>query len=754
MCMRNNLIAVVALSFVAAVSFGQPRLRPDNIDEVVKAMTDEEKVSLLVGFKDKQFEFFEGTAAGVRGIPRLGIPATISCDGPAGLHFYPFRDNSDKTFYCTAFPVGTLTASSWDLSMMESMAAAMGDEVHEYGVDMFLGPGMNIHRNPLCGRNFEYYSEDPVLSGKMAAAYVRGIQSNGVTATIKHFAANNQETNRKDNDARISPRALREIYLKNFEIAIKEGHPGALMASYNKINGEYTQQNYDLLTTILRGEWGFDGLVLTDHGLKEGTVRAAKAGCDLMQPGDSVEVERLWNAVKEGTLTRKELDRNVRNVLRYIVSTPRYQGYKFSDAPDLVSHAELARKVAGESIVMLKNDDGILPLKGNEKVAVYGIGSEDFVAVGIGSGHVVAKHVASMRESLTDAGFKLDQDLAGYYKAVFDLDHTTKKLADAMDWLSYVSWGYEKKVAEPDVPLNLLPKQAADNDVAIIVISRNAGEGYDRTIEGDFDLSALERKLIDRVSEEFHSKGKKVVVVLNIGGVIETVSWKNQVDAILLPWQPGQEGAYAVADVLTGKVNPSGKLTMTFPVSALDHPSSANFPNCPQNGESEEGLKKNFDYTEYTEGIWVGYRHFNTRGVEVSYPFGYGLSYTSFEYSQPVVKASTDGFTASVTVTNTGSVAGKEVVEVYVSAPSGGLEKPSRELKAFGKTNLLAPGESQTLTFTVPAYELASFNEAASRWETASGAYTVHFGASVEDIRATGSFKIKKSQSWEVHNVL
>jgi beta-glucosidase len=752
--MRNNLIAVVALSFVAAASFGQPRLRPDNIDEVVKAMTDEEKVSLLVGFKDKQFEFFEGTAAGVRGIPRLGIPATISCDGPAGLHFYPFRDNSDKTFYCTAFPVGTLTASSWDLSMMESMAAAMGDEVHEYGVDMFLGPGMNIHRNPLCGRNFEYYSEDPVLSGKMAAAYVRGIQSNGVTATIKHFAANNQETNRKDNDARISPRALREIYLKNFEIAIKEGHPGALMASYNKINGEYTQQNYDLLTTILRGEWGFDGLVLTDHGLKEGTVRAAKAGCDLMQPGDSVEVERLWNAVKEGTLTRKELDRNVRNVLRYIVSTPRYQGYKFSDAPDLISHSDLARKVAGESIVMLKNDGGTLPLKGNKKVAVYGIGSEDFVAVGIGSGHVVAKHVASMRESLTAAGFNLDQDLAGYYKAVVDLDHTTKKLADAMDWLSYVSWGYEKKVAEPDVPLNLLPKQAVDNDVAIIVISRNAGEGYDRTIEGDFDLSALERKLIDRVSEEFHSKGKKVVVVLNIGGVIETVSWKNQVDAILLPWQPGQEGAYAVADVLTGKVNPSGKLTMTFPVSALDHPSSANFPNCPQNGESEEGLKKNFDYTEYTEGIWVGYRHFNTRGVEVSYPFGYGLSYTTFEYSRPVVKASAGGFTASVTVTNTGSVAGKEVVEVYVSAPSGGLEKPSRELKAFGKTDLLAPGESQTLTFTVPAYELASFNEAASRWETASGAYTVHFGASVEDIRATGTFSIRKPRYWKVHDVL
>lgn len=752
--MIKRVFLVIVFSLAAVLSFGQPKLRPDNIEEVIKAMTDEELASLLVGAKESEFEFFEGTAAGVRSIPRVGIPATISCDGPAGLHFYPFRENTDKTFYCTAFPVGTLTASSWDTEMMEKMAEALGNEVHEYGVDMFLGPGMNIHRNPLCGRNFEYFSEDPLLSGKMAAAYVRGIQGNGVTATVKHYAANNQETNRTENDARISKRALREIYLKNFEIAVKEGRPGALMASYNKLNGEYVQQSYDLLTTILRDEWGYEGVVLTDHGAKEGTVKAAKAGCDLMQPGSEPELERMLKAVRTGVITRPELERNARHVLRYIVSTPRFQGFKFSNDPDLKAHAELARKVAGESIIMLKNDDNTLPLKGNEKLAVYGIGSEDFVAVGIGSGHVVAKHVANLRESLTDAGFELDQDLADYYKAVVDLDHTTKKLADAMDWLSYVSWGYEKKVAEPDVPLNLLPKQAADNDVAIIVISRNAGEGYDRTIEGDFDLSSLERKLIDRVSEEYHSKGKKVVVVLNIGGVIETVSWKNLVDAILLPWQPGQEGAYAVADVLTGKVNPSGKLTMTFPVSALDHPSSANFPNCPQNGESEEGLKKNFDYTEYAEGIWVGYRHFNTRGVEVSYPFGYGLSYTTFEYSQPVVKASSGGFTASVTVTNTGTVAGKEVVEVYVSAPSGGLEKPSRELKAFGKTKLLAPGESQTLSFTVPAYELASFNEKASRWETASGAYTVHFGASVEDIRATGAFSIKKPRYWKVNNVL
>ncbi|MBQ6253572.1 MAG: glycoside hydrolase family 3 C-terminal domain-containing protein [Bacteroidales bacterium] len=752
--MIKRIISISVLLFAALSSFGQPRLRPDNIEEVIKAMTDEELASLLVGAKESRFEFFEGTAAGVRSIPRLGIPATISCDGPAGLHFYPFRDNSDKTFYCTAFPVGTLTASSWDPELMEAMTGAMGNEVLEYGVDMFLGPGMNIHRNPLCGRNFEYFSEDPLLSGKMAAAYVRGIQGNGVIATVKHFAANNQETNRTENDARIGRRALREIYLKNFEIVVREARPGALMASYNKVNGEYVQQSHDLLTTVLRDEWGYEGVVLTDHGAKEGTVAAAKAGCDLMQPGNEDELERMLSAARSGALTRAELERNARRVLRYIVSTPRFKGYKFSDSPDLEAHARTARKVAGESIVLLKNDGGTLPLKGEEKLAVYGVGSEDFVAVGIGSGHVVTKHVASIRESLTAAGFTLDQPLADYYKDYVRMDYSTKRLAGIMDWLSYESWGYGKKVAEPDVPLNLLPEQAAQNDAAIIVLSRDAGEGNDRDLLDDFELSARERRLLRMVADEFHAKGKKVVVILNIGGVIETASWKNLADAIVLPWQPGQEGAYAVADVLTGKVNPSGKLTMTFPVDALDHPSSANFPSFPQVGEALGGLKKNTDYTEYAEGIWVGYRHFSTRGVPVSYPFGYGLSYTSFGYSKPVVKASADGFTASVTVTNTGTVAGKEVVEVYVSAPSGGMEKPVRELKAFGKTRLLSPGESQTLSFSVPAYDLASFNEALSAWEAAAGTYEVQFASSVEDIRASGTFQIRKPLSWGVNNVL
>ena len=760
--MKKILLTFAALS-LALSALAQPQLREDNVEEVLKAMTLQEKATLLVGGARSAIvngvttgvaANVPGAAGNTRPIERLGIPSTVLADGPAGLRIQPTRQGDSNTYYCTGFPVGTLLASSWDVDLVKSMTRAMGNEVLEYGVDVLLAPGMNIHRNPLCGRNFEYFSEDPLLSGKMAAAYVKGIQSNGVGTSIKHYAANNQETNRNEDDAVISQRALREIYLKNFEIAVKEAQPWTVMSSYNKLNGDYTQQSEGLLTTVLRDEWGFTGIVMTDWGNKAGTVKSAKAGNDLMEPGNQNEIDRIVAGVQDGTISQEELDRNVRNMLNYIVRTPRFKGYQFSNKPDLKAHAALARRVAGESVVLLRNE-AALPLKGTEKVALYGVSSVDFVAGGTGSGDVNKAYVVNMVEGMRNAGFTLDKSLVDYYYAYKAYDKAQKGLNN-----SGFSWFFSRKLSEVAIPADAIAAESKANDVAVVVLGRNAGEGADRKMMDDFELTAVERELLQNVSTSFHARGKKVIVVLNVGGVIETNSWKNLVDAIVLPWSPGQEGANAVADVLIGKVNPSGKLPMTFPVNFMDHPSSANFPYNYQQGASRafswgpRQPQKDVDYTNYEEGIWVGYRHFVTRGVEVSYPFGFGLSYTTFAYSKPTVKAVDDGFQASITVTNTGSVAGKEVVELYVSAPAGGLDKPARELKAFAKTRELKPGESQTLTLKVSAYELASFNEAASAWEAAAGNYKVQFGASVDDIRATAAFTLKKAQSWPVHNVL
>ena len=765
----KKIFLIAAAGMMTLSALAQPQLRKDNVEEVLKAMTLEEKATLLVGgaravvidgVPTGNVANVPGAAGNTRPIDRLGIPGTVLADGPAGLRISPTRAGDSNTYYATGFPIGTLLASSWDLDLVEQVTTAMGNEVHEYGVDVLLAPGMNIHRNPLNGRNFEYFSEDPLLSGKMAAAYVKGIQKNNVGTSIKHYAANNQETNRNENNARISERALREIYLKNFEIAVKEAEPWTVMSSYNQLNGEYTQQKKDLLTTILRDEWGYKGIVMTDWGNKAGTVKSAWSGNDLMEPGNQNEIDRIVNGVKDGSLAIEDVDRNVRNMLNYIVKTPSFANYKYSNKPDLKAHAQVARTAAGEAMVLLRNEKNTLPMASGQKVALYGISSLDFVAGGTGSGNVNKAYVVNMKEGLENAGFTVDQSLMNYYQATLDMNRATAGLAGG----GGRGFGFgSSKAAEVAIPETAISTEARNNDVAIVVLGRNAGEGADRRMIDDFDLTTIERELLRNVSSAFHAEGKKVVVVLNVGGVIETNSWKYMVDAILLPWSPGQEGANAVADVLTGKVNPSGKLPMTFPLNFMDHPSSANFPynyvrNATQNnfgfgGQQQRQPQKDVDYTNYEEGIWVGYRYFSTVGKEVSYPFGFGLSYTTFSYSKPTVKATADGFEATVTVTNTGKVAGKEVVEVYVTAPKGGLVKPACELKAFGKTRNLAPGASQTLTFKVTNYELASFNEANSAWEAPAGNYTVHFGASVADIRVNAVYNLKKAGSWKTNKL-
>jgi beta-glucosidase len=768
-------ILLIATAVLCTFSlFAQPKLRTDNIDEIIKALTLEEKATLLVGggwgsmtagsMTASSETLVSGAAGTTRPVERLGIPMTVVADGPAGLRINPTRQGTDKTFYCTGFPVGTVLASTWNMPLVEELTTAMGNEVKEYGVDVLLAPGQNLHRNPLCGRNFEYFSEDPLLSGKTSAAYVRGVQSNGVGVSIKHFAANSQEVNRQQNDSRINVRALRELYLKGFEIAVREADPWTVMSSYNKLNGPFTQQNRELLTTVLRDEWGFGGIVMTDWGNKEGTVAAVNAGNDLMEPGMDNEIARIVAGVKDGSISQEQLDTNVRRMLEYIVRTPRFHGYKFSNKPDLKAHAKLVHEATAEGLVLLENN-GVLPLKDVKKVALYGTGSYDFIAGGTGSGNVNKAYVRNVAEGFKANGIEVDADIQTWYEQYITFTKTQLRNNAGGNGLGILLG--DPVVPEMEISRSFIERKQPVSDIAVLTISRNAGEGDDRkAADGDWTLTGQERQLMQTLSDVYHAAGKKLVVVLNIGGVIETASWKHIPDAVLLAWTPGQEGGLAVADVLCGAANPSGKLPMTFPVSYFDIPSSFNFPHNYRGGNSidlaallggstSKKPVKDVTYTDYAEGIWVGYRYFATAGKPVSYPFGYGLSYTTFAYSKPVVKVDKNGnVTATVTVTNTGSVAGKEVVELYVSAPDGGLVKPVYELKGFVKTKELKPGSSETVTVTIEPYTLASFNEATSAWETAAGNYTVHFGASSADIRCTAPFKLAKPQSWPVHKVL
>ncbi len=754
----RNLIAGASLLFgVTATAQNAPQLRADNIDEVLKAMTLEEKACLLVG---GSYDFFEGganvggsskTVPGAAGstaeIKRLGIPATVLTDGPAGVRIFPTRKGDSRTYYATAFPIGTSLASTWNTELVEEIGKAIGNETKEYKCDVILGPGMNLHRNPLCGRNFEYYSEDPLLTGKIAAAYVRGVQSEGAGTSVKHFAVNSQETERMSVDERVSQRALREIYLRGFEIVVRESNPWTVMASYNKVNGTFTQESRDLLTDILRTDWGYKGMVMTDWIGKRNTAAQVHAGNDLMEPGQPQQVQDILDKVKSGELDIKDVDINVRRILEYIVKTPTFNKYAATDAPDLKAHAVITRRAANEGMVLLKNSNATLPLSsGVKSIALFGVSSYEFLSGGVGSGCVHPPYVVDMVEGLNNAGIKTNDKLTDVYKKYIDY----AKVKFEMDrhpakWFMAPHMG-QQKYPEIDIEAYSLVKGEADADAAIITIGRQAGEGIDRDIDTEFNLTEQEHELINRVSAHFHSQNKPVIVVINSGSVIETSSWKQNVDAILVAWQPGMEGGNSVADILTGKTCPSGKLTMTWPNNATDHPSTANYPTgmdiYTYNSMAGYGGAPGYQQSTHEEDIYVGYRYFDSFNREVSYPFGYGLSFTSFEYSKPKVVRKGETIEVSVTVKNSGKAAGKEVIQVYAVAPEGKLEKPAKELKAFGKTRELKPGESQTLTMTLQRRELASYDEDESAWIVDAGNYDFLIAASAADIRHRVSLRV------------
>jgi len=746
-----------------------------NQEEVMAKLSLEDKAHFVIGVGMAGFSgddavigatksLVPGAAGTTYPLDSLGIPAVVLADGPAGLRIDATREGDSATYYCTHFPIGTLLASTWNTQLVEEVGQAIGEEVKEYGADVLLAPALNIMRNPLCGRNFEYYSEDPVVAGKTASAYITGVQKNDVGTSIKHFAANNQETNRMNTDAHISQRALREIYLKGFEIAIKESKPWTVMTSYNYINGIYTSESKDLVQTILRDEWGYEGTVMTDwFGGKDG-AKQMWAGNDMLQPGKAEQFDSIVAGVKSGKLDEADLDRNVQRVLNLVERSPRFQGYQYSNKPDLKAHAAVTRQSAAEGMVLMKNNEA-LPLKENVKnVALYGCTSYDFIAGGTGSGNVNHAYVVSLLDGLKNGGYTVSDEIkTAYEKYIADAKEAQKKALEEMakkdkQAAMLASFMPGTLPAEKQFTADELTAQANVADVAIITIGRISGEFLDRKA-ADFNLNASERLLIQQVCEVYHKAGKQVVVLLNIGGVIETASWKEMPDAILCAWQAGQEGGNSVVDVLSGKQSPSGKFTMTWPVNFTDAYSSRNFPidedpKIDMLNQGQKGTVRNVDYTDYEEDIYVGYRYFDSFEVPVSYPFGFGLSYTTFEYSDAKIAQKNDIYDVTVTVKNTGSREGKEVVELYISAPDNkAANKPAKELKAFAKTKQLKPGESETLTLSITAADLASFDEAASAWVVAEGEYQFLVGASSQDIKATLTANAKSFQT-KVNDVM
>ena len=748
-----------------SLSSSAQQLRAESIDEVLNAMTLEEKCHLVLGcgmhFNDEAK--FPGTAGSTFGVARLGIPETYCADSQQGLRMNAKRDWDHNDYYPTDFVASMTLASTWDREAAFKVGQGIGNEVREFGLDWILSPAMNLIRNPLCGRNHEYYSEDPYLSGTIGAGYVKGVQSEGTAACPKHFVANNQETNRNNNISQVSQRALRELYLKAFEIMVKESDPWTIMTSYNKLNGPYAVQNRELLTTIVRDEWGWKGMYVSDWNAGDDAVAAMLAGNDMLQPGQDKQYQVILEAAKNGKLPMEVLNANVKRILQYVVKTHNFKGYKYNNAPNLKAHAKTVREVGADGIVLLKNS-GILPLTG-KRVALFGCTSYDWVSGGSGFGGTsVGHYTVSLVEGMRSAGYEVYKPLLKTY---------TQHLAA------------EEKRLFPNgrPPFSLLPPARADEkqftaeemaaavdstDVAIISLGRKSGEAADRNAE-DFYLKEGEKALIKAVSEAYHAKGKQVVVLLDICSPIDVASWQDQIDALVCTWQGGQESGFSVADVLSGQVNPSGKLPMTFQINYGDAYADKNFPahvddktlgamfmwgyNKDQ-APKERQPQKDIDFTNYEEDIYVGYRYFDSFEKPVAYPFGFGLSYTTFDYDNMSVTEEYGIFTIKVDVKNTGDRAGRNVVELFVAAPnSKKLNKPEKELRNYTKTKLLQPGETETVTMQVKTSDLASFDEKASAWKTDAGRYAFLICSSVTTVEAKASAQVN---AWyqKVHNVM
>ena len=743
----SKCLVVAVLFFLTLMIFGcSAEDNHDSSNEYLEKLSTAEKLSLLTGPGNYRPVNLQKPVAGVPGYINgvnnkdFNIPAVKLADGPAGLRISPFRENSDRTYYTTAWPVGTLLASTWDTDLVQQVGEAIGEEVKEFGVDIILAPGMNIQRNPLSGRNFEYYSEDPLLTGKMGSAMINGLQSNGIGATVKHFFGNESETNRNYINVISDPRTLREIYLRGFQIAVEEAEPRAVMSSYNLVNGIYVNQRRDALTDILRKEWGFSGLVMTDwfagNVMRDpgAAARMILAGNDLIMPG--LVYQQLSESLDDGTLTMEAIDESVKRILTQTLKSPSANNYNYSESPDLNAHAKLARKAGAEGMILLKNIDNFLPVAPGTNAAVFGVGQFATYKGGTGSGNVSSEYVVDIASGLSSC-FTLNSGLSEFYSDYY-YSHRTP-LQDAFASITLYE-AAEASVSDFQELQGLISQSAQTADFAVITISRLAGEGQDRlNAGGDYLLSNEELELIIAVARDFHRNNKKVAVVLNVDGIIDTSRWSDYADAILLSYMGGQETGNQIADILCGAVNPSGKLAQSMPLKYGDVPGAAGFPGVDVNHDGYP------DYIVNSEGIYVGYRYYNTFDKKVAFPFGFGLSYTSFNIEDILLIENTlenDGVSGSlrfsVRVSNTGDTAGKEVVQVYFESPVVKLPKPRIELKAFAKTGLLSAGQSEELSFIIPARDIACFDPDRNLWTIESGEYRVYFSSS-SDVSNAGS---------------
>lgn len=678
-----------------------------SIDFILHELTPAEKAKLVVGSGVNNAVLVQGGAGATSAIPRLGIPQIVMADGPAGVKLGGEPINVIPR-YATAFPIPTALAASWNENLIFQVASVMGDEAKSYGIDLLLAPVLNIQRDPRNGRNFQSFSEDPYLSGKLSAAFVNGIQSRGVGATLKHFVAYNQQTYRYSIDQQIDERALREIYLAGFEYAVKKSKPWAVMSAYPSINGTLVSQNSRFLKTILREEWGYTGVVMSSwYGIND-PLKALPAGNDLIMPGDpfkknqhrSIE-KSILDGLEQGFLQEKHIDENIRAILGMVIKTPIFKGNQPEGNPPLDKHIRYAHNAAVESMVLLKNNYQTLPILMNNKIALFGHNIQHIYIGGDGSTKVNIKpgRESHLIENMAKVGYRL---------------------------ISQVN----------DVPLqegisshNIIDA-ANQSDIAIISIGRNSSEEVDRY---SMELTPQELQLIKNVSGIYHAQNKKVIVLLNIGTPIEMVTWDMYADAILLLWQPGQEAGSALADILSGKESPSGKLPMTFPKYYRDVPSYGNFP-----GYSNK--------VNYGEGIYVGYRFYDSKYIQPMYPFGHGLSYSTFTYSntrlsQPIFNLDKDeSISIYVDVQNNGSITAKEIIQLYVHDKASRIDRPLQELKGFKKIELM-PNEKQTISFNIDKSALSFFDVTLDRWIVEPGRFTLRIGSSSRDIRHEIEFK-------------